>query len=128
MALRVSYERVAKHSLLKGNAMTNLKSVLVAAVAAAGIGFAAAAGAQATDQVPTLVVRYNPASLDTDSGVRHLYVRLVAAAERVCVQPEDSRLPGTAVLECRKQAVAKAVAQIHNPRLAAISAGNGKSG
>jgi UrcA family protein len=127
MALRVSYVRADKHSLLKGNAMTNFKSVLVAAVAVAGIGFAAAAGAQATDQVPNLTVRYSPASLDTDSGVRQLYARLVSAAETVCVQP-DSRVPSTAVVECRRQAVAKAVAQIHNSRLAAISAGYGKLG
>jgi UrcA family protein len=107
--------------------MKNFKSVLAAALAAAGLGFAAAAGAQVTDQAPSLVVHYSPASLDTDSGVHRLYVRLVAAAEAVCVQP-DGRVPSSAVLECRKEAVAKAVAQIHNSRLAAISAGYTKMG
>jgi UrcA family protein len=107
--------------------MTYFKSVLIAAAAAAGIGFAAAAGAQSTDQVPNLVVRYRPASLDTDSGVRQLYSRLVSAAEAVCVQP-DGRVPSAAVVECRKQAVARAVAQIHNSRLATMSAGYAKMG
>ena len=107
--------------------MKHFKSILVVAAAVAGFGFAAAAGAQTNDQVPQLAVRYSPASLDTDSGARQLYVRLVSAAETVCVQP-DSRIPSTAVVECRKQAVAKAVAQIHNSRLAAVSAGHAKMG
>jgi UrcA family protein len=107
--------------------MKNFKSVLAAAAAAAGLGFAAAAGAQTSDQALSLAVRYSPASLDTDSGVRHLYAQLVKAAETVCVQP-DGRLPSTAVLECRRQAVARAVAQVHNSRLADLSASHSKMG
>jgi len=107
--------------------MVNFKSVLLAAAAAASIGFTAAAGAQTSDQPPKLVVRYSPASLDSDSGVRQLYGRLVAAAEEVCVQPVG-KLPSAAVIACRQRAVANAVAQIHNSRLAELSANYAKIG
>jgi UrcA family protein len=108
--------------------MINLKSVLTAVIAASGIGLASIAGAQSSDQAPTLVVHYSPASLDTDSGVRHLYGRLVSAAEKVCVEPQVGRFPSEAVIACRKQAVANAVAQIHNSRLAELSSGLTKTG
>ena len=108
--------------------MKNLKSVLVAAAAVAGFGFAAAAGAQSSDnQVRQLAVRYSPASLDTDSGTRQLYARLVSAAGKVCEQPYGL-VTSAAVIDCRKQAVARAVAQIHNSRLAELSAGRAKIG
>ena len=107
--------------------MVKFKSGLVAVLAAAGLSFAAGAGAQSTDEALKRAVQYSPASLDTDSGVRRLYARLVSAAETVCLQP-DGRLPSTAVLECRKQAVARAVAQIHNTRLAELNASRSKMG
>ena len=108
--------------------MTKFKSVLVAAVGAASIGFAAAAGAQSDAAAPKLVVRYSPASLSTDQGVRQLYGRLVSAAEKVCEEQQVGKLANPAVIACRKQAVAGAVAQIHNSRLAELSAGYSKNG
>jgi UrcA family protein len=109
--------------------MINFKSVLVAAVGAASIGFAAAAGAQIPDApAPKLTVHYSPASLNTDSGVRQLYGRLISAAEKVCVEPSVSKFASRAVIACRKQAVANAVEQIHNSRLADLSAGYTKAG
>jgi len=109
--------------------MINLKSVLIAAVGAASIGFAAAAGAQAAaDPAPTLVIHYSPASLSTESGVRQLYSRLISAAEKVCEEPQLGRVTNPTVITCRKQAVAGAVAQIHNSRLADLSAGYYKIG
>jgi UrcA family protein len=119
---------VVEQSILKGNVMKNLKSTLVAVVAAAGLSVAGVAGAQTSDQAPKLVVHYSPASLNTDSGVHKLYSRLVLAAEKVCEVPQAGMFPSDAVLACRKQAMAGAVAQIHNSRLAEISAGYTKIG
>ena len=107
--------------------MVNFKSGLVAALGAASLSFAVVAGAQTSDQAPQLVVHYSAASLSSDSGVRHLYSRLVSAAERVCAAPQIGPIPSSAELACRKQAVSQAVAQIHNSRLAEISAGHSKT-
>jgi UrcA family protein len=103
--------------------MVSFKSILIAAVGAASIGFAAAAGAQSSEPAPKLVVHYSPASLSTDGGVRKLYSRLVMAAEKVCEEPQLNRFPTDAEIACRKQAMSNAVAQIHNSRLADLSAG-----
>jgi UrcA family protein len=107
--------------------MVNFKSGLAAVVAAVGLGLAGVAGAQTSDQVPKLVLHYSPASLSTEGGVRHLYGQLVSAAEQVCAQPVG-KLPSPEVMACRRQAVAGAVAQIHNSRLAELSAGRSQKG
>jgi UrcA family protein len=125
--------RLVNNHFRKGDVMVK-KTILVgtavrcAALAAVAIGFAAAAGAQTTDNAPKLVVRYSPASLDTDRGVRELYGRLVAAAEKVCVEPQVGRIPSEAAMACRRQAVIDAVAHIHNSRLADLSAQRSKIG
>ena len=107
--------------------MLNFKSVLVAAAGAASLSFAVVAGAQTSDAAPKLVVQYSPGSLSTDSGVRHLYAQLVSAAEKVCEAPQVGAFPSKAELACRKQAVDSAVAQIHNSRLAEISAAHSRN-
>jgi len=86
------------------------------------------AGAATPEDVPSTVVRYAPASLATDGGTKALYRRLVKAAEDVCPTPHSSRIIPEAVLECRDQAVARAVQQIGNPALAALHAGIAKRG
>ena len=107
--------------------MINFKPVLVAAVGAASMAVAAAAGADTPDaSVPKLVVYYSPASLSTDQGVHQLYGRLVSAAEKVCENLQLGRLPNRAQIACQKQAMADAVAQIHNARLAELSAAYSK--
>jgi len=145
--VRVSYVRIVNNHFQTGDVMVNKFNLveavirrqairgaalrgaaLSAVVAAAGLGFAVAAGAQTVDNAPKLVVRYSPASLDSDRGVRELYGRLVAAAEKVCVEPQVGRFPSEAVTACRRQAVIDAVAQIHNSRLAELSAHRSKSG
>jgi UrcA family protein len=104
-------------------------AALMAVVCALGFGVSSVAGAQTADtQTPKLVVLYSPATLTSESGVRQLYGRLVLAAERVCGEPSVGKFVNNATRACRKQAVADAVAQIHNPRLAEISAGNTKIG
>jgi UrcA family protein len=104
-------------------------TALMAAVCALSLGVAGVAAAQGADSsAPKLVIHYSPSSLTSESGVRQLYGRLVSAAEKVCDQPQAGRFPSEAVLACRKQAMAGAVAQIHNARLADLSARYAKIG
>jgi UrcA family protein len=98
-----------------------------------GILSATAAGAVSAatldDGVPALAVKYNPATLDTDQGARALYVRLVKAAEQVCPASfAGSRLVSPAVQQCREQALAGAVHNINNSRLAAVYSATTKRG
>jgi UrcA family protein len=70
---------------------------------------------------PRQVVHYDAAILSTDAGARALYAKISRAAERVCPN-SYSLLAGALVQECRQQAIADAVAKIHNPRLAQVHA------
>jgi len=114
----------------QGDLMNKFKSAALAAtLCAAGLCVASVAGAQTADTpAPKLVIHYSPSSLVTEDGVRHLYRRLVLAAEQVCEQPQPGRFPSAAVIECRKQALAGAVAQIHNERLVDLSAPYARKG
>jgi UrcA family protein len=96
----------------------------------AGILAAGAAGAaNAAGDVPTIVVKYDAASLATDGGVNELYRRITYAAKRVC--PSASIRDLTAlrqVDECRNQAISRAIRQIDNSQLAALYASYSKNG
>ena len=103
-----------------------LLTVLCGVVGAAASG--AVSAASVADDVPRQVVRYSPATLNSDAGVRSVYYRIVKAAEEVCPVTPGTRLVPRAVAECRAESVARAVHQINNPRLAALLADNSKSG
>ena len=93
------------------------------------VGATAASAATPNDDVPALKVQYTADTLDTDHGAKVLYTRLVHAAEQVC--PADfsgSRLVSSTVQRCRDQAVARAVHQINNSRLAAVYSATTKRG
>ena len=67
-------------------------------------------------------IHLDEGSLDSEHGAKELYQKLVRAAELACPAPvTGTRLVSGAVLECRKEAVARAVQQINNPRLVAIA-------
>jgi len=87
------------------------------------IGYVMAAGAaSAADPAgdpPSVVVRFSSDELTTDSGAHAVYRRLVAAANQVCPENGYSIWLRERVRACRAQAIARAVAQINNPRLAA---------
>jgi UrcA family protein len=100
---------------------------ILAAVAAAVCAGTASADAP-SDNVPSIVVKYDGAMLATDSGVRTLYRRLNTAAAKVCVDRGIDRFVSDAVLACRKQAVERAVRQIGNAQLAALQESRTKSG
>jgi UrcA family protein len=91
-------------------------------LAAAALGLVLAAGsASAGSDVHAVAVRYGDLDLSGEEGVRALYGRLEAAADRVC-GPRSQRDLGVYRLwrNCRDDALARAVTQIGNARLAAL--------
>src|SRR5258707_290637 len=89
-----------------------------------------AAGAAGLDgDVPSVVVKYSEQSLATDEGVYALYRRITNAAKQVCPAEETRDLKRQSLIkECRNQAVARAIRQIDNSRLAALHAAHSKNG
>jgi UrcA family protein len=77
--------------------------------------------------VPSVVVNYSDLNLATDHGAQMLYARITTAARHVC--PEDKnltdRVAGMA-RHCVSAAVARAVAAVDSPRLAAIDSERGR--
>ena len=96
----------------------------------AGVIAAGAAGAATSDSdVPSVVVKFNDLTLDTDDGVNRLYRRIESAARRVCPDGIMGDLAAQQQVErCRRQAMTRAIRQIDNPRLAALHALRSKSG
>jgi UrcA family protein len=97
----------------------------LAGIMAAGTAGAATAGSD----VPSIVVKYDAASLATNGGVNDLYRRIMYAAKKVCptaaIQDLDAQRQ---VEECRNQAVSRAIRQIDNSQLAALYASHLKNG
>ena len=86
-------------------------------VSAAGSAYAASPA----EDVPTVRVSYHDLNLATDQGTDALYARIVSAAYKVC-QPSDIRNLSevAAASKCREEAIARAVRDVGNPRLAAV--------
>ena len=103
-----------------------LLMVLCGVVGAAASG--AVSAASVADEVPQRVVKYSPDTLNSDTGVRSLYHRIVKAAEEVCPVTPGTRFIPRSVAECRAESVARAVHQIDSPRLAALYAASSKRG
>jgi UrcA family protein len=92
-------------------------------------GVMAAGAATSYDDPPSVVVKYSDLALATDSGVNQLYRRIMSAARQVCPDSSIRDLGMQRQVEaCRNQAVAKAVRQIDNSRLAALHATHTKNG
>jgi len=122
MSLHISAKRVAV------SRPSVIRSMILCGIVGATVAGAASA-ATLSDDAPALKLRYSADALDTDRGAKVLYTRLVHAAEQVC--PADftgSRLVSSAVQTCRDQAVARAVHQINNSRLAAVYSATTKRG
>lgn len=94
---------------------------LAAAALAASPGVASASQASA-DGLQTNVY-YSLRDLATERGTRALYRRITSAAQAVC-PGYDSLSPSVvaASQECQRQAIARAIGQIGNARLAEIEA------
>jgi len=100
---------------------------IIAAGAASAASAASAAGLDS--DVPSIVVKYSEQSLATDEGAYALYRRITSAAEKVCPDLWDKNLSRRArAKECRDEAVARAIRQIDNSRLAALHAAHSKNG
>ena len=96
-------------------------------VGAASIG--AVSAAAAGEDVPSVTLHYRLDTLDTDSGARVLYRRIVNAAAEVCPQYSSSpHFVSEAVRQCREQSIARAVFKINSPKLVAVYATNSKKG
>lgn len=121
----MTLETSRKQAPVAGPKIT-LLMVLCGVVGAVGAG--AASAASAADDVPRQVVTFSPGTLNTDAGARSVYHRIVQAAEEVCPIASGTRFVTPGVAQCRAQAVARAVHQIDNPRLAALYAASAKSG
>jgi UrcA family protein len=88
-----------------------------------------ASAARLDSDVPSVVVKYSEQSLATDEGVYALYRRIKNAAQQVCPAEETRDLNRQSLIkECRNQAVARAIRQIDNSRLAALHAAHSKNG
>jgi len=97
---------------------------LVAAAAVLGVLVAPAGAVAEAPDTPAVAVRYGDLDLGRDTDVQALYTRLRAAAARVCGPVETRDLARHAAWrECRDSALARAVDQLGNARLAALHRG-----
>jgi UrcA family protein len=92
---------------------------------AAGITFAGftmvpimAQAADASDDVPQVVVHFADLNLSHEEGISVLYRRIQSAAVQVCgsVEPRNLTLAASAKA-CRDQAISRAVTAVNNPML-----------
>jgi UrcA family protein len=89
----------------------------------------AVGAANAAGDVPSVSVKYSQESLSTNDGVNNLYRRITMAAKEVCPDASIGDLSALhRVAQCREEAVARAIRQIDNPRLAALHASHSKNG
>jgi UrcA family protein len=95
-----------------------------AAAALVGLLAFGAVGAQVSAselQGPDVVVRYGDLDLSTRSGAETLYTRIQLAAAQVCRTTESAVLTmHVASVRCQNELVARSVASVRNPQLAAV--------
>jgi UrcA family protein len=92
-------------------------------------GLALASPASPNTEPTAVVVKYGDLNLASDAGVNALYHRITYAARQACPDPSINDLIfRQRVVECRQQAVARAIHQIDNSRLAALYASHSKNG
>jgi UrcA family protein len=90
-----------------------------AAMAVAPMSFAA----PQSSSVPSIAVSYDDLNLATSAGVDALYHRISVAARSVCANPDIRDLGAVAAAQnCRLDAVARAVRDVNNPKLATVHA------
>jgi len=96
------------------------RSLIAAACAVAVLAAPTLAGA-ASGETSSVTVQYRRAALNDPDAARALYARIHSAARRACGNA-DMRVLQQArqILECRADAVARAVDQISAPGLGAV--------
>jgi UrcA family protein len=86
-----------------------------------GIATSVAQAAPATDEVPSIAVRYSTLDLTSDEGARNLYSRIAMAARAVCPDSNSRDLHEySRSKSCRSEAIARAVHEVRSARLAAV--------
>ncbi|MGH8137403.1 MAG: UrcA family protein [Steroidobacteraceae bacterium] len=104
-----------------------LSSKWVWALAAISCTLAAgtASASRASDELPSVTVKYGDLDLSTTAGATALYGRIKRAARTVCgmdsIQPEE-RVYGN-WKPCYNQAIATAVTKVNSPMLTAVHGG-----
>jgi UrcA family protein len=91
-------------------------------------GIVAAGAAGLDSDVPSVVVKYSDQNLATDDGALALYRQITSAAKRVCPDASKDLSRLAIAQQCRNEAVARAIRQIDNSRLAALHAAHSKNG
>jgi UrcA family protein len=107
--------------------MSTFKSfVLLAASAVAFVGAAGvAAAADSQANAPKMVVHFKPEDLNSEEGIRRVYLQIKVAAENACPEvTTGSYLPNEGTMKCRRAAIASVVEAIHNKRLAEVASGS----
>ena len=105
--------------------MSPIKSfVLLAATAAASFGaLGAACAAESQTVASKMVLHFKREDLNSEEGVRRVYLQIRMAAENVCPSvTTGTYLLSQQALACRKSAIANAVTAINNKRLAEVAA------
>jgi UrcA family protein len=116
------------HFISAGSAGTRVKVSLLLLGSLAGV-LAVGTASAAEENAPSIAVKYTQQSLATDGGVQDLYRRITLAARNVCPDLSVRDLSAQREVEqCRDTAVARAIRQIDNSRLAALYATRSKNG
>ncbi|MBW4052410.1 MAG: UrcA family protein [Proteobacteria bacterium] len=84
---------------------------------------AIASAAQPSAREARTNVYYDQRDLSTERAIRSLYLRIVSAAQEVCPGPGSKYEDVAAASKlCQRRAIARAISQIGNGRLAALDA------
>jgi len=106
----------------------NKLAMIVLGTLAGVAAFGTASAATPESDVPSLAVRFTEQSLATDRGVNELYRRIASAAAKVCPDASIRDLGAMRQVEhCRNEAIARAIQQIDNSKLAALYASHSKN-
>jgi UrcA family protein len=104
-------------------------TLICATVALFAIAAIAPAHSATPGEVPSVTVKYDASKANTESGAMELYGRLMFAARQVCPSDESQYLVLVVQShQCQKEAVARAVSQLHNRRLVEIAAAHSNRG
>jgi UrcA family protein len=107
---------------LKSESMrpTRVRALVLVGCALA-IGSTMAHASPATADAPSITVKYSDLNLATDAGAHELYSRIATAARSVCPDADIRDLGAFASSKtCQSEAIARAVQDVRNPRLAAV--------
>ena len=117
------------HFISTGGTGSRIKFASIVLAGLAGLAaFGTASAASPDSAAPSLVVHYTDQSLATDRGVNELYHRIASAAVKVCPDVSIRDLGALRQVEnCRNEAIARAIRQIDNSKLAALYASHTKN-